>query len=86
VSEGKPEPADIEGAPGAASPARRRWSGAKKLDLGLILIAASWMAILANQANPRFERWLAAIVLFLVGATGLLGIGTRRGTKGGAAP
>lgn len=60
-----------------ASPLKARRSS-PALNIGLIAIAAAWLAILAHNGESRIERWLAAAVLAIVGVTGVLRIGAKR--------
>ncbi|MDO9100407.1 MAG: hypothetical protein Q7V53_06700 [Caldisericota bacterium] len=55
---------------------RRRRS--RRTNLGLMAIAVAWVVIMLATHDTHFERWLGAIVLFLVGITGYFGIGTYR--------
>lgn len=55
--------------PDPTPPVRRFWSFG--LNLGLSGLGGAWMALLSSNRDARFERWMAASVLLLVGFTGL---------------
>lgn len=48
------------------------------LNIALMAIAAAWVAVLVKQGETKVERWIAAVVLAVVGLTGLFRIGTGR--------
>ena len=53
----------------------------RRLNIVMMLMAIGWAVILVYTHEQVFIRWFAATVLFLVGLTGFLGIGTERTRK-----
>ena len=53
----------------------------RRLNIVMMLMAIGWAVILVYTREQVFIRWFAATVLFLVGLTGFLGIGTERTRK-----
>lgn len=56
------------------------------LNVGLIAIGGMWLAILLRKQETKVERWIAAILLCIVGITGLFRIGTGKSVPKDAEP
>ena len=53
----------------------------RRFNVIMMVMAVGWGVILVYTREQGFIRWFAALVLFLVGLTGFLGIGTERTRK-----
>ncbi|HNW83967.1 MAG: hypothetical protein ABFC79_02455 [Candidatus Cryosericum sp.] len=53
----------------------------RRFNVIMMVMAVGWGVILVYTREQVFIRWFAALVLFLVGLTGFLGIGTERTRK-----
>jgi intracellular septation protein A len=72
----KPEPSKKH----VMTPTERK-RRSRRLNLILMIMAVVWGLLMFNMDEHIFIRWFAAVVLFVVGLTGYLGIGTERTRK-----
>lgn len=64
----------------ALTPAERKRKS-RRINLTLMIMAVAWGLIMFSMREQIFIRWFAAAILFIVGLTGYLGIGTERTRK-----
>jgi hypothetical protein len=53
----------------------------RRTNIVLMIMAVGWCVLMLSMNEHEFIRWFAAIVLFVVGLTGFLGIGTEHTRK-----